>query len=104
MRCVLRSEHDSLATMGHLALGAGRYGRIETQSLVATEDSSQVEHLSLLEVRKGSHDGGEVVHIAVVLRVAGIIAWGIELIDFGLETLVCVRVRGKAEEEASQSA
>lgn len=66
--------------------------------------SNQVEHLSLLEIGKGSHDGSEVVHIAVVFRIARIIAWGIELIDLSLETLVRFRVCSKAEEQASQSA
>lgn len=104
MRRILRSKHDTLAAMRNLALGAGRYGRIKTQSLVATEDSNQVERLSLPEIRKGSHDGSEVVHIAVVLRIAWIITWGIELIDLGLQTLVCFRVGRKAVEEASESA
>lgn len=92
--------------MGESALAPAREGRVQAQGLIA---AFSTQKLSAILCAKQiyialSHDSSEVVHVAVMLRVAWIFTRGIVLVYLGLELLVCVRVCSNAEEQASQCA
>ena len=86
------SDHDRFCVVRDIALASPRDRWEDAQGLVSVEGLVTDSDLRDVQVW-GLHDGGEIRHVAVVLRAERILPGRVELVDLSLQARVGVRVR-----------